>query len=86
MTILSEKARLILFLVIRYARLDILNFLQVDLHGVCLASTLGEKHLFLLLILKSIELASKLVIFHIYMSLCSILHRMRDSLVVKSVS
>ena len=86
MIIPSEKVRLILFLVLTFTRLDILNFLKANLDGICLASTLGEKHLFLLSILKPIELASIFVIFHIYMSLYIILHRMRDSLIVKGVS
>ena len=86
MIIPSEKVRLILFLVLTFTRLDILNFLKANLDGICLASTLGEKHLFLLSILKLIELASIFVIFYIYMSLYIILHRMRDSLIVKGVS
>ena len=86
MIIPSEKVRLILFLVLTFTRLDILNFLKANLDGICLASTLGEKHLFLLSILKPIELASIFVIFYIYMSLYIILHRMRDSLIVKGVS
>ena len=82
MIIPSEKVRLILFLVLTFTRLDILNFLKVNLDGICLASTLGEKHLFLLSILKPIELASIFVIFHIVI----FKKVLRDSLIVKGVS